>query len=164
MATLTHIETKLAEVAGLATAAAAAADVVGKLVSDSEAELQQTLQRMRDEARQTRARCDDVASRFDGKKTAIRDQARDTKLKAADMLAIYLDDEADSLDGMEFLMMAEAGEVGHWVVLRELSSTAGDASIAALIEWALPIQQRHLTDATDAAVHLAAKEDPVATP
>ena len=61
-------------------------------------------------------------------------------------------------------MMAEAGEVGHWVVLREMNSIAGDASIAALIEWALPIQQRHLTDATDAAVHLAAKEDPVATP
>jgi hypothetical protein len=45
-----------------------------------------------------------------------------------------------------------------------MNRTLGDARLATLIEWALPIQQRHLADVTDAAVHLAAKEDPVATP
>ena len=76
MATLTHIETKLAEVAGLAAAGRAAAGVVEKLVSDSETALQATLRRMQDEARQTRKRCDEAAGRFDGKKTAIRAEAK----------------------------------------------------------------------------------------
>ena len=164
MATLTHIETKLAEVAGLAAAAATAAGVVEKLVSDSEPGLKQTLQHVKDEARQTRERCDAVAAGFDGKKTAIQTEARSTRQKAEKLLEVYLDDDADSLDGVEFLTMAEAGEVGHWVVLREMNRTLGDARLATLIEWALPIQQRHLADVTDAAVHLAAKEDPVATP
>jgi hypothetical protein len=163
MATLTHIESKLAEVAGLATAAAAAVEFVEKLVPESESQLRRTLERMRDEARETRSRCDDVAAGFDGKKTAIQDEARATKQKATGMLEIYLDADSESLDGIEFLTMAEAAEVGHWVVLREMNRTAGDARIAQLVDWALPIQQRHLSEMSDAAVHLAGKEDPIAT-
>jgi hypothetical protein len=33
------------------------------------------------------------------------------------MMSTYLGDDADALDGFEFLTMAEAGEVGHWSVV-----------------------------------------------
>ena len=55
---------------------------------------------------------------FDGKKTAILDEARTTKSKGAEMMKTYLDSDSDALDGFEFLTMAEAGEVGHWSVLQ----------------------------------------------
>ena len=35
------------------------------------------------------------------------------------MMKTYLGEDADALDGFEFLTMAEAGEVGHWSVLRQ---------------------------------------------
>jgi hypothetical protein len=36
------------------------------------------------------------------------------------------------------MIMAEAGEVGHWWILRELNGRARNAQIAALVELALP--------------------------
>ena len=56
----------------------------------------------------------ELAGSFEGKKTAILDEARDVKGKGATMLSTYLDDDSDALDGFEFLTMAEAAEVGHW--------------------------------------------------
>ena len=73
---------------------------------------------MHDEAAETEKRCTALSESFDGKKTAILEEARSTKAKGAEMMKTYLDDESDSLDGFEFLTMAEAGEVGHWSVLR----------------------------------------------
>ena len=39
------------------------------------------------------------------------------------MMTTYLGDDADGLDGFEFLTMAEAGEVGHWAVLGKLNES-----------------------------------------
>lgn len=79
------------------------------------------------------------------------------------MLTTYIDEEADALDGFEFLTMAEAGEVGHWKVLKTMAQKAGSRDILGLTEWALPIQERHFSDAQETSLKLAAKEDPAAT-
>ena len=49
------------------------------------------------------------------------------------MLKIYLDEDSDALDGFEFLTMAEAGEVGHWEVLQQMSAHAGHAGVDELV-------------------------------
>ena len=54
---------------------------------------------------------------FEGKKTAILEEAQSTKGKGSDMMKTYLDEDSEALDGFEFLTMAEAGEVGHWSIL-----------------------------------------------
>ena len=46
------------------------------------------------------------------------------------MMSTYLGDDADDLDGFEFLTMAEAGEVGHWAILGKLNEKAGEAEVA----------------------------------
>jgi hypothetical protein len=56
--------------------------------------------------------------------------------------------------------MAEAGEVGHWEILGKLNEKAGESSIQELVEWALPIQQRHFQEAREGSLTLAAEEDP----
>ncbi len=160
MAELTNLEEKLAEVTGLAMAAQAATAKVQKLTEEQDESLVAALQTMAEEAARTEERCTELAGSFEGKKTAILDEARTVKQKAAEMMKIYLDEDSDALDGFEFLSMAEAGEVGHWGVLQQLNESAGHAELGGLIEWALPIQQRHLRDVLEGAKTLAAEEDP----
>jgi len=160
MAELTKLESKLGEVMGLAMAAQAATKKVVTLAKEDHPELVSRLERMHAEAAETERRCTELAGRFEGKKTAILDEARATKSKGADMMATYLDEDADALDGFEFLTMAEAGEVGHWSVLETLNEKAGSAQISKLVKWALPIQRRHFSGVTETSLKLAAGEDP----
>ena len=158
MAELTKLEVKLAEVIGLAMAAQDATEKVEKLVEDQA--LTRELQTMREEAAKAEERATEVASELEGKKTAVLDEARSVKQKAAEMLRDYLDEDADGLDGFEFLTMAEAGEVGHWSVLQALSVKAGNRELIELAEWQLPIQQRHFQTVEQGTLTLAAQEDP----
>ena len=160
MAELTKLESKLGEVTGLAMAAQEAGSKVKRLAQEEDGDLVSQLERMVREAAETEERCIELAGSFEGKKTAILEEARTTKSKASDMLSTYLDNDADALDGFEFLTMAEAAEVGHWSVLDTLSLRAGRGEIQGLVEWALPIQQRHFSEVTAASVKLAAEEDP----
>ena len=162
MAELTALESKLGEVLGLAMAAQEATAKVGKLVEEEgeHDDLRATLQRMAKEAKETEERTTDLASELEGKKTAILEKARETKQEATEMMSTYLGDDADALDGFEFLTMAEAGEVGHWEVLQQMSGGAGRSDVQELVAWALPIQQRHLEGARAGSKTLAAAEDP----
>jgi hypothetical protein len=158
MAELTTLEEKLAEVLGLAQAAQGATEKVEGMVDDDE--IAATLKRMREEAEETERRCTDVADSRNGKKTAILEKARETKGEATEMMSTYLGRESDGLDGFEFLTMAEAGEVGHWAVLGKLNESAGEGEISELVEWALPIQERHFADVKDGSLKLAGEQDP----
>jgi hypothetical protein len=161
MADLTNMESKLGEVTGLAMAAKEATGKVTTIARKSgHEELVASLEQMNNEAAETEGRCTELAGSFDGKKTAILEEARETKDKAASMLRTYLDDDSEALDGFEFLTMAEAGEVGHWEVLAEMAKSAGADGVLELTDWALPIQQRHFDDARAPSVKLAADEDP----
>jgi hypothetical protein len=152
------LDEKLAEVIGLAMAAQGATEKVNGLTEDGE--LAEQLDQMSQEARETERRGTELAGELDGKKTAVLDKARETKGEATEMMSIYLGDDADALDGFEFLTMAEAGEVGHWLVLRKLNEQAGDERLQQLIDWALPIQERHFEDVKAGSIKLAGKEDP----
>jgi hypothetical protein len=161
MADLTNLESKLGEVTGLAMAAQAATDKVLALAEqEQETNLVSALRQMHREAAETEQRCTQLAGTFDGKKTAILDEAHATKSKGAEMMKTYLDSDSDTLDGFEFLTMAEAGEVGHWSVLAAMNQHANHDDIESLVSWALPIQQRHLSDVMEASIDLAANEDP----
>jgi hypothetical protein len=160
MADLTNLESKLGEVTGLAMAAQVATERVMKLAEEEAPELVTALEKMNQEAAETERRCTELAGSFDGKKTAILDEARATKAKGAEMLKIYLDADSDALDGFEFLTMAVAGEVGHWGVLQQMSGRGGHEAVGELTRWALPIQHRHLEGALAGSEKLAPSEDP----
>jgi hypothetical protein len=160
MAELTNLESKLAEVLGLAEASKGAAEKVRGMLDEDEQDLAGTLERMRDEASETVDRCTEVAGQFDGKKTAIVEAAHETKQEATKMMETYLEGEDDALDGFEFLTMAEAGEVGHWAIVKKFNERAGIGSVAELAEWALPVQEEHLSLVLNGALDLAGREDP----
>ncbi len=115
---------------------------------------------MREEAEETESRCIAVAEERDGKKTAILEKAQETKNEATEMMRTYIGEDSDELDGFEFLIMAEAGEVGHWAILGKLNERAAEEGVGRLVEWALPIQEGHLRTVREGSLELAADEDP----
>jgi hypothetical protein len=158
MAELTQIEEKLAEVLGLAQAAQKATSKVASL-GDNE-QVNATLEQMGQDAAEAERRCTEVAAELNGKKTAVEEKARETKQEAEEMMSAYLGDDADQLDGLEFLIMAEAGELGHVEIVERMNQKAGDAKIGEVASWALEVQRRHWEQVRDAALTLAGEEDP----
>lgn len=160
MAELTTLESKLAEVLGLAGAAKGATEKVKGMLDEDEQDLASVLERLHEEALETETRCTEVAGKFDGKKTAILEEAREVKQEATEMMQTYLEGEEEALDGFEFLTMAEAGEAGHWAIVKKLNERAGNSAVAELSDWALPIQEAHLSTVRSSSLELAAREDP----
>ena len=156
MADLTPLDEKLAEVLGLAQAAQTATDTVGKM-EDAD-RFAADLERMHEQASETERRTDDLVDGLEGKKTAIRDMARETKSEATDMMKTYLADETEALDGFEFLNMAEAGELCHWEIVERMADKLGAQDVTALATWAVGIQREHVETVRRAALELAAEE------
>ena len=129
MAELTKLEAKLGEVTGLAMAAQAATKKVGTLAKEEHPELVARLERMHEEAAETERRCTELADDWTARRPPSSKRRGRRRAKGAEMMATYLDDDADALDGFEFLTMAEAGEVGHWSVLKKLNEKKGSAGV-----------------------------------
>ena len=156
MAELTPLDEKLGEVLGLAQAAQDATKKVAKLAEHDE--VRTRLEQMREDAEETERRTEALIDALEGKKTAIREKGRETKTEATEMMGIYLGDDSDELDGFEFLTMAEAGELGHWRIVREMSEKTGEDRARALADWAIPIQERHEQLVRQTSLELAAEE------
>jgi hypothetical protein len=156
MADLTPLEEKLGEVLGLAQAAQAATKRVSGM--EGAEDLQERLERMGEEAAETERRTDELVDGIDGKKTAIREKARETKSEAADMMQTYLGGEEEALDGVEFLSMAEAGELCHWEIVQTMAGTLGMAEVRELSDWAVQVQRGHVETVRASSLELAEEE------
>ena len=156
MADLTPLDEKLAEVLGLAQAAQAAAKTVSQM-EDADA-YRSALERMQAQSAETERRTEELVDTLDGRKTAIREMARETKSEATEMMKTYLGDEVEALDGFEFLSMAEAGELAHWEILQTIAETAGDREVTELASWAVPLQREHIETVREASLALAVEE------
>jgi hypothetical protein len=156
MADLTPLDEKLGEVLGLAQAAQAATDKVAAMegAEDFEADLR----RMHEQAVETERRTDALVDGLEGKKTAIREKARETKSEAAEMMQTYLGGEEEALDGFEFLSMAEAGELCHWEIVETMSATIDASDVNELATWAVGVQREHVETVRRGSLELAAEE------
>lgn len=65
---------------------------------DKDTDLVAKLEQMHQEAAETEERCSAVAGGFEGKKTAILEEAQSTKDKGAEMMKTHLDDASEALD------------------------------------------------------------------
>jgi hypothetical protein len=159
MAELTQLESKLGEVIGLAQAAQDATSKVAALPEASDY-IKRLLDQMGKEAAETEKRGEEIAEAREGKKTALKEKARETKAEATEMMRTYLHDDSDALDGLEFLIMTEAGELGHVEIAGIMAEKAGEAEVRNFLEWARPIQERHVEATRSAALELASDQDP----
>jgi hypothetical protein len=156
MAELTPLDEKLGEVLGLAKAAQEATSKVAGMEGADPFKSQ--LEQMNEEAAETERRTDELIDTLDGKKTAIRDKASETKSEATEMMKTYLGGEEEALDGFEFLTMAEAGELGHWEIVQKMSETLGERQVSELAEWAVGVQRGHFERVRESSLELAVTE------
>jgi hypothetical protein len=156
MADLTPLDEKLGEVLGLAQAAQNATKKVGSL--EGADAFAKDLEKMREQAAETERRTGELVDGLEGRKTAIRTKARETKSEATEMMGIYLGGEEEALDGFEFLSMAEAGELCHWEIVEEMSGKLGDDRVRKLAGWAVGVQRAHVETVRRASLALAAEE------
>jgi hypothetical protein len=156
MAELEPLDEKLGEVLGLAQAAQTATEKVAGL--EGADAFKPDLDRMHEEASETERRTDGLIDTLDGKKTAIREKAGDTRAEATEMMKTYLGGEEEALDGFEFLSMAEAGELCHWEIVQRMAETLGQSDVGDLADWSVEVQRRHVTTVRDASLELAADE------
>ena len=162
MAELTTLDTKIGEVIGLAMAAKGATNAIVKLVDDDH--VARTLRKMHDDAAKIEQMGTELISSdtYTGRKTAILEQARETRHEVSEMMETYLGSDPDGLDGLEFLTMAEAGEVGHWKVIEKLNEQQGDRDLKELTDFIVPLQEQHLALTLEGTLVLAGQEDPTA--
>jgi hypothetical protein len=156
VAELTPLDEKLGEVLGLAQAAQEATSKVAGM--EGADDFRQSLEQMREEAAETERRTDELVDSLEGRKTAIREKASETKSEAAEMMKTYLSGEEEALDGFEFLTMAEAGELGHWEIVQRISQTVSDEDATELAAWAVQVQRRHLETVRESSLELAEAE------
>jgi len=156
MAELTPLDEKLGEVLGLAQAAQKATEKVSGM--EGAGDFKSDLERMGAQAAETERRTDQLVDTLEGRKTAIREKARETKTDSVEMMKTYLADEEEALDGFEFLSMAEAGELAHWEIVQTIASTAGRREVAELADWAVSVQRGHIDTVREASLALAAEE------
>ncbi len=156
MAELTPLDEKLGEVLGLAQAAQKATEHVTKM--EGADDFREQLDRMNDEAVETERRTDALVDSLEGRKTAIRELAQETKSEAEEMMKTYLEDEEEALDGFEFLTMAEAGELGHWEIVQTIANAVRDQDAVELANWAVDVQRRHFEEVRASSLSLAEEE------
>jgi len=75
---------------------------------------------------------------------AIEEHAEETVQKVTEMMNTYLGQEPDTLDALEFLCLAEGGEVTHYEVLSKLSTKAKDKKLATRARSILNQERKHL--------------------
>jgi len=156
MAELTSLDEKLGEVLGLAQAAQEATTKVAGM--EGAEEFRARLDRMGKESGETERRTDELVGSLEGRKTAIREKAAETKSEAKEMMKTYLAGEDEALDGFEFLTMAEAAELGHWEIVKTMGDTLGDEQVSTLAGWAVGVQRKHVDEVRQSSLELAADE------
>jgi hypothetical protein len=77
-------------------------------------------------------------------RSSIDEHAEETVQKATQMMQTYLGEDPDTLDALEFLCLAEGGEVTHYEVLSKLATGTRDKKFATGVRSILREEKRHL--------------------
>ena len=147
MADQEMIQEKIGEALGLEKAAQ-------KAVKDLDSrgllkpEQMKKLSKMKEEASQQEDEMEDLVKDLvesDGfDQDTIDEKAEETAEKASKMMEIYLGDEPDTQEALEFLCLAEGGEVTHYEVLNSVSKDVKNKKFGTKVRAILKEEKRHL--------------------
>ena len=74
----------------------------------------------------------------------IEHHAEETVQKATEMMQTYLGEDPDTQDALEFLCLAEGGEVTHYEVLSKLALKVKDKKFSTAVQSILKQEKQHL--------------------
>jgi ferritin-like metal-binding protein YciE len=148
MAEKEKLEEQIGEVLGLEIAAQKAVEELSSKELLDKRGLKGKIQGMKKEAGDHQRRIEQVMqglAESEGlDQQSIRRHAEETSQKASQMMQTYLGEDPDTLDALEFLCLAEGGEVTHYEVLDELAKEVKDKKFASEVKSILREEKRHL--------------------
>jgi ferritin-like metal-binding protein YciE len=146
------IEEKIGEVLGLEMAAQKAVEqLVSKGLLDK-SEIKQQIQEIRNEAHNHQTQLEELCERLSKSKEQkidsenVKDVAAETEQKASKMMSTYLGDDADTSEALEFLCIAEGGEVAHYEVLDAMVKDINDSEFKNKVKSILNEEKEHLQE------------------
>jgi ferritin-like metal-binding protein YciE len=75
---------------------------------------------------------------------SIRQHAQEASQKVSQIMQTYLGEDPDTLDALEFLCLAEGGEVTHYEVLSEVAKELNEKKFATEVRSILKEEKEHL--------------------
>jgi ferritin-like metal-binding protein YciE len=146
------IEEKIGEVLGLEMAAQKAVEqLVSKGLLDK-SEIKQQVEEIRKEAHNHQTQLEELCERLSKSKEQkidsenVKDVAAETEQKASKMMSTYLGDDADTSEALEFLCIAEGGEVAHYEVLDAMVNDINDSEFKNKVRSILNEEKEHLQE------------------
>lgn len=153
---LDNLQKKLGEVLGLERAAQkAVVELVALKLLKSESKDQ--AKEIQDEARSHEEKIQEVISMFaedeevklDSSK--VEESAKETEKKATKIMKTYLGEKPDTSEALEFLCLAEGGEVSHYEVLQTICENFDNKKALTSVKSILKEEQKHLSECIDMA-------------
>ena len=154
------LEEKIGEALGLEMAAQKAVEELGSKGLLDKGGMKAKLENMRKQANNHQTQLEELIQKLsesEGLDSAnIQEVANETEQKASQIMKTYLGDQPDSSEAIEFLCMAEGGEVTHYEVLTSMAKLVKDRKFSTKVRAILVEEKKHLQLCTRLAKQLAA--------
>jgi rubrerythrin len=155
------LEQKIGEALGLEVAAQKAVQEIGSKGLLDEQGMKAKLDKMRKEANNHQTKLEQIIQKLSESQGLnsenIQSTALETEQKASQMMETYLGDDPDSSEAIEFLCLAEGGEVTHYEVLSTMAAKkVKNKQFSTAVNSILREERKHLQLCTRLAKQIAA--------
>jgi ferritin-like protein len=147
MVELQKLEQKLGEALGLEKAAQIAVEELSAKGLLDEGGLRNKLQNMKKQANNHQSNLEEIIPALESEGLSsenIQNAAQETEQKASEIMKAYLGEDPDSSEAIEFLCLAEGGEVTHYEVLNAMTKGVKNRKLASKVKSILAEEKRHL--------------------
>ena len=147
MVELQKLEQKIGEALGLEKAAQAAVEELSSKGLLDEGGMKDKLQSMKKQANNHESNLEELVSALESEGLSsenIQTAAQETEQKATEIMKTYLGEDPDSSEAIEFLCLAEGGEVTHYEVLNAMTKGVKNRKFASKVKSILAEEKRHL--------------------
>jgi ferritin-like metal-binding protein YciE len=148
MANKQKLEQKLGEALGLEMAAQNAVEELSAKGLLDEAGVKTQVEGMKQEANNHQKRIEELVellSKSEGLDSqSIQESANETQQKASQMMHIYLGEDPDASEALDFLSLAEGGEVIHYEALITMAQSIKDIQVTDTVQSVLEEEKKHL--------------------
>ena len=161
MADQKMIQEKIGEALGLEMAAQKAVEELdsrGLLESEHTKKLAKMREEASDQEEEMQQLVKELAESDGLDASAIEETAEETAEKASKIMETYLGEDPDTQEALEFLCLAEGGEVTHYEVLASIAKDVKNKKFGTKVRAILQEEKRHLDLCTKLAKSNAASE------
>jgi ferritin-like protein len=148
MANMEKLEQKLGEVLGLEMAAQKAVEELSAKGLLDEAGVKNQIEGMKQEANNHQKKINqliETLSKSEGLDSqSVQESAKETQQKASQMMHTYLGEDPDPSEALDFLSLAEGGEVIHYEALNTMAKGIKDMQVTDTVQSILEEEKKHL--------------------